>query len=145
MITAWRSEERLPILDLAHRPVERELLKRLELTRSWPKALVVRSAFPALEVADMVDLNDMKLVVTVDQENAIDGVIAPSIVMDRAIHNLTIEPGLGRFSGVVSEIIRRSPPGRAGFEWLTSRGPDLYWCARGKHLTTENPCSEDHN
>jgi hypothetical protein len=143
VIKALQSIERLPILDLAHRPVEPKLLKQLELTRSWPRALVVRSAFPALEVADMVDLNDMKLVVTVDQENAINGVIAPSIVIYQAVHKLTIAPGLGRFSGVVSEIIRRSP--RADFEWLTSRGPDLYWCERGLHLTVENPCSEDHS
>jgi hypothetical protein len=133
------------ILDLAYRPIEPQLLKRLEMTKKWSRALVVRSAFPALQVADMVDLNNMNLVLTVDEEDAIEGVVAPHIVVDLAADILPPRFSSDRFANVISEIIKRSPPGKTGFDWLKSRGPDLYWCAKGQHMTTEKHCTEDHS
>jgi hypothetical protein len=133
------------ILDLAYRPKEAGLLRQLDKTKPWSRALVVRSAFPALEVADMVDLNNMNLVLTVDQEDKIEGVLAPESMRGLAAHILPSQFTSDKFSTVVSEIIKQSRNRKAGFDWFSSRGPDLYWCDRGQHMTTELPCTEDHS
>jgi len=136
----------LPIFDFAYRPMEPHELDRLGQTKSWAKALVVRSNYPALQVADLVDLNNMSLILTVNEVDAVEGVIVPQAVRARAAQVLPGVALAGNFSNIVSEIIkRRSPGGHAGFDWLTSRGPDLYWCDRGKHMTTEKNCTEDHS
>lgn len=132
----------MKIIDLAFQNLSSQYRSELEQSRAWSKTLVVPEAFPAEEVAEIVGLNDMDIVVVVDKNNAVTGVVAPTFVMKSAMQHLPITRKPEDFAGVVSEIIKFQKPGKPGFEWLNYAQPEMYWCAKGNHRTTRKPCPD---
>jgi signal-transduction protein with cAMP-binding, CBS, and nucleotidyltransferase domain len=126
------------IIDLAYQHIGAMDKEQLWATLRWPKALVVHESAPALEVADIVDLNGMSLVVVLDQNNEIRGIQTLATVIEWSMQHLHPHINVMTMSSAVSEITRSNTSRNS----LNTKRPELYWCERGKHLTSENPCSE---
>lgn len=136
----------MKIIDLAFqgenytlKPLDRS---RLEQSRAWDKALVVPGKLAAQEVAEIADLNTMDLIVVLDEQQKAVGVVAPGIVTGRAIQRLQIKPKSEDFADAVAEIAKKQRKDKAGFEWLNTMRPTLYWCDAGNHLTPKDPCPD---
>ncbi len=132
------------IVDLAFHNIDNQLKEKLEKSRDWSGSLVVREYAPAIEIADIVDLNKLGLVVVIDKNDVVMGALLPETVIKRATDELKIDFSRGNFSTVVAEIQKRGTPGKFGHEWLNTWQPDWYWCDRGHHLTSKKNCPLKH-
>lgn len=70
------SDRDLQIFELTYQPTLPDELHRLQMTRVWSRALVVHSHQPAHAIADIAKLNDIDLIVTVDEKDKVNGVLA---------------------------------------------------------------------
>jgi hypothetical protein len=128
--------EIVPILRLAYRPETLEELGRLQMTRSWDRALVTPEGYSAALLAKLVEMNSMDLVITIDSADKVSGVLTAEDLM--------------RFGQRVSgSIFAGLPPMLDSVPVLDEdnfsirgRRPQLYWCEEGKHDTTDNPCKQ---
>jgi len=136
----------MKIIDLAfqgqHYTLGSDYQSKLEKSRTWQKALVVPGKLAATEVAELVDLNTMDLVVVLDEHQKAIGVVAPNTVARRAVKQLAIKPRSQDFADVVTEIAKKQRKDKAGFEWLNTMRPTLFWCDGGNHLTPKRPCPD---
>jgi hypothetical protein len=117
----------MKIIDLAFQGLNDDDRLKLGQSRAWSRALVVPETHSATDVAEVVDLNDMNIVVVIDKNDVVKGVVVPDIVIENAPTHLPLASKPKDFAGMVSEIMKH-PRHKPGFEWLNIARPQMYWC-----------------
>lgn len=135
-----RDHGELPIIQLAYEPVSPDEIDRLELTRAWSRALVVREDHLAPMLGSIAALNNMDLVITVDDKDKVSGVLTAKD-LSSYLRKIGSAPNviLSDFTPIETDA------DQLGTDWravIKGRRPQLYWCENGKHETTEDPCSQ---
>lgn len=129
----------LPIGHLAYRPVAADL-NRAVLTKSWSRALTAPSTLATGAVAQIVDLNRFNLIVTLDNQKTVNGIVSPNHWIQTAVGLFGNTPA--SFSDAISRLVNPYQSNHLDLSRIVANRPKLYWCEAGKHLTTEDPCSE---
>lgn len=136
---------RLSALNIAYQRIGDEDANRLASTRNAENCIVVSESAAALDAAEQAAQAQSDIILVVDQQDQIKGIVAIPSVQDRVqqiLHRDTED-----FHGAVLALeddfeksMRERPREIFHHEWLNESRPDLYWCEKGRHFVTRLPC-----
>jgi hypothetical protein len=123
------------IFDFAFREISAFDRNKIEQTRWSPATFVTNMNSDALDVAGAIDSNRSKVVLVVDSNDAICGVIGPTFLRDQLCGYLGLRPTT--LSDAVSGLL---DSGRPLPDSLPANRPRLVHCPIHNHMV-EPPCT----
>jgi hypothetical protein len=125
------------ILDIAFVDIGRLPSRHIDEVRKAPKTLEIKSNRSARELALQVKQKNSNLVVMLDDADNVCGVVEPSYVRQLLTRYRQEVPE--EFSESILKLAQVQThdlvfPGPARVR------PTLYWCEKGKHFTSDDPC-----
>lgn len=122
------------IRDLAFTDLGRFKPSDLDTARKAPTTISVPGHSPIDEIAKRIAKDNPKLVLVLDKEDKVCGVIEPGLVQ-KEIALYRQEPP----DNFAESILKLA---QAQVQFPARDRPVLFWCAKGGHFTSELPCPE---
>jgi Mg2+/Co2+ transporter CorB len=127
------------ILDFAFQGIDQFGEQDLAKMRSAQNTLFARADESAVDVARRVAREKSQCVIVVDEMDKVRGVLVHSYINEQLSGSL-LQKTQDLSEGIL-KLAQTSRVGKAGGS-TTPLKPQLFYCAKGKHFTSENPCSE---
>lgn len=125
------------ILDMAFVDIGRVLPEHINEIRRAPETLEIRLNQSARELAQQVKQKQSNLVIILDDTNNVRGVVEPSYVQQLLTYYRQDVPE--DFSESILKLAQVQTHNLV-FPAPARLRPTLYWCEKGKHFTSDDPC-----
>jgi len=127
----------MKILDFAFTNIQSDNVDLGDL-RSYPKTLIVDENEYPVEVAKKVAAQKAHQVIVTGPQEAVLGVIIKRFIDDQ-LTGYAMQHASDLSEGIIKLAQSRS---LKPFDFPGQVRPQLFYCAKGKHYTSEYPCSE---
>jgi hypothetical protein len=117
--------------------------RQLEQSRSAEDTMIVGCGASALTVAREAESHNISLILVVDNQTAIAGIVSPEWItrqIEKNYINTAATPNT--FEEALQILIEDEEQRKRNYhnEWLNQHNLQLYWCEKGRHHTRKKNC-----
>lgn len=133
----------MKIGDIAFREIQRLDLPTLINSMSDEYTVVVPEDLPAIEVINRIEPEDTSLIVCINDQGSISGVVVPTYV-NRAISDFHSRPETPLPSTISFMIVNAIEQSRGFHHETINTRVMMFLCSDGPHYTAGDPCPKHH-